>query len=150
MCLHASMVYVSTCLCANMPKACQRLMFTFQFCHTACQCFNLECQRAKWYANFSSWMPAYQNACQFFKHYFYEMLSEHLYFIIIQKILHFTWYYSFTYHTFFFIIFFLFCSLVRNSDIQRPCFYTLQVTRIFSSEYCDLHELWSAWDGDTI
>ena len=140
------------CQCACVPTCQKRAKVSFLRSNLSYSVtiFNLECQRAKWYANFSSWMPAYQNACQFFKHYFYEMLSEHLYFIIIQKILHFTWYHSFTYHTFFFIIFFLFCSLVRNSDIQRPCFYTLQVTRIFSSEYCDLHELWSAWDGDTI
>ena len=140
------------CQCACVPTCQKRAKVSFLRSNLSYSVpiFNLECQRAKWYANFSSWMPAYQNACQFFKHYFYEMLSEHLYFIIIQKILHFTWYHSFTYHTFFFIFFFLFCSLVRNSDIQRPCFYTLQVTRIFSSEYCDLHELWSAWDGDTI
>ena len=51
--------------------------------------------------------------------------------------------------------FFLFCSLVRNENIKRPGFYTLQVTKVFSNflqqkqlktikytcEYCDLIEL---------
>ena len=49
----------------------------------------------------------------------------------------------------------LFCSLVRNENIKRPGFYTLQVTRVFSNfpqlkqlnkikntcEYCDPLEL---------
>ena len=84
-------------LCVNVP-ACQLAKsvptshFYVPTCHTACQCFNLDlkCQCAKWHANFSTWMPTYQNACQFFKHSSYEMLSDYLYFIIIQKILHFT------------------------------------------------------------
>ena len=56
----------------------------------------------------------------------------------------------------------LFCSLVRNGNIKRPGFYTLQARRVFSNfpqqkqlskikntcEYCGLFEFWSAWDGD--
>ena len=112
------------------------------------------------------------------------------------KILQFTWYHSYTYHMYifiiwyvhiivnknciilyfyischikekcseflFFITFFVFWSLVRNQNIKRTGFYTLQVTRLFSNflqfkqlskikdsrEYCDLHELWYAWVGD--
>ena len=30
-----------------------------------------------------------------------------------------------------FYYFFLFCSLVRNENVKRPGFYTLQVTRVF-------------------
>ena len=55
-----------------------------------------------------------------------------------------------------------FFSLVRNENIKRPGFYTLQLARVFSSfsrlkqlnkikytcEYCDLLELWSAWVRD--
>ena len=56
----------------------------------------------------------------------------------------------------------LFCSFIRNENIKRPDFYTLQVTRVFSNfpqlkklsklkntcEFCDILELWSAWVGD--
>ena len=57
----------------------------------------------------------------------------------------------------FIILYFLklFYSLVRNGNLKRPGFYTLQVTRVFSNfpqlkqlnkikntcEYCDLLEL---------
>ena len=57
---------------------------------------------------------------------------------------------------------FIFCCLVRNENIKRPDFYTLQATRIFSNfpqlkqlnaikntyGYCDLLELWSACVGE--
>ena len=63
-----------------------------------------------------------------------------------------------------FINFFLFRSCVRNENVKRPGFYTLQITNIFSNfpqlkqlsniknmcEYCDLLELWSEleiWDS---
>ena len=53
-----------------------------------------------------------------------------------------------------FLFFLSFCSLVRNENVKRPGFYTLQVTRVFSNfpqlkqlnkikntcEYCDLLE----------
>ena len=54
-----------------------------------------------------------------------------------------------------FLLFETFCSLVRNENIKRPGFYTLQVTRVFSNfpylkqlnkikntcEYCHLFDL---------
>ena len=62
-------------------------------------------------ANFSTWcanvpngvpifhfgMPACQMTCQIFIHSSYEMLRGFLYFIIIWKILHYTWYQSYAY-----------------------------------------------------
>ena len=145
-CQHGLCVNVSVC---QLAKSVPTFHFYVPTCHTACQCFNLERPCAKWHANFSTWMPTYQNTCQVFKDYSYEMLREYLYLIIIQKILHFIWYHSFTY-IYIFYKFFLSCALVRNWNIERPCFYTLQVTRAFLSEYCDFYELWSAWVGDTI
>ena len=61
-----------------------------------------------------------------------------------------------------FLLFFSFLILVRNENIKRSSFYTLQVTWIFSNfpqlkqlnkikntcEYCVLLELWSTWVGD--
>ena len=41
---------------------------------------------------------------------------------------------------FLFYYFILFYSLVRNLNMERPCFCMLQVTSVSSSEYCDLHE----------
>ena len=72
--LAASVVYVLTCFCANLPKACQLLIFTYQrsnkratvpygvpmfqlgmpTCQMVFQCFNLACQRLKRCANFSN------------------------------------------------------------------------------------------------
>ena len=60
---------------------------------------------------------------------------------------------------FFFIIFFIYCSLVRKESIKRPGFYMLQVKRVFPNfpqlkqlnkikntcEYCDLLELSLLW-----
>ena len=75
--MHASVVYVPICQRANVPNACQLLIFT--------------CQRAnKCHANFSTWrdnvpngvpnfyfcVPTYQKACQIFKHFSYEMLRK--------------------------------------------------------------------------
>ena len=75
------------------------------------------------------------------------------FFIIIQKILHYTSYHSykylmymyhienFYYNSFLYLpyqrsvwnFFLLFCSLVRNGNIKRSGFYTLQVARVFSN-----------------
>ena len=41
----------------------------------------------------------------------------------------------------FLFLFFVFSSLIRNYSIKIPGFYTLQIARIFSSEYSDLHKL---------
>ena len=60
-----------------------------------------------------------------------------------------------------FLLFFPFCSLVKNGNLKTPGFYTLQVIRVFSNflqlkqiikiknmrEYCDLLELRSAASG---
>ena len=65
-CLRASVVYVPTCLRAGavyVPTCQKRANFSFLLasvpmnlptCHTACQYFNLACQRAKRCARFSS------------------------------------------------------------------------------------------------
>ena len=63
-CQRASVVYMPTCLRANVPKGCQvpvsranvpKIVPTcHKACQTACQFFNLACQRAKEHANFSN------------------------------------------------------------------------------------------------
>ena len=105
-------------------------------CHTACQCFNLVGQRAKWRANFSTWHANVLKGVPIFQAFllrnakwnFYTLLLYRKCYIlhdiicicVVNKnciILHL--------HTschikekfvdfFFFIIFFLFCSLVTN------------------------------------
>ena len=87
--LRASGVYVPACLRANVPK-----VTNFSFLRAKC-------------TNMPNGVPIFQldastcqMACQFFKHFSYEMLSELLYFIIRWKILHFTWYHSCKYHTY--------------------------------------------------
>ena len=81
-----------------------------------CQFFSSVCQRAKRHANFSN---IYLTKC----------FEKFLYFIIIWKIQHFTWNHSYRYHMYMY----LFCFLVRNYNIKRPGFYTLQVARVFSN-----------------
>ena len=85
-------------------------------CQMTCQFFSSVCQRAKRHANFSN---IYLTKC----------FEKFLYFIIIWKIQHFTWNHSYRYHMYMY----LFCFLVRNYNIKRPGFYTLQVARVFSN-----------------
>ena len=45
-------------------------------CHTACHCFILGCQRAKWRANFSTWRVNVTKAVPFFKHFCYQVQMQ--------------------------------------------------------------------------
>ena len=99
--LRASVVYVPTCLrtsavptclCANVPKACQLLMCT---CQRAIRGANV----STWRANFSTWLanepkgvPNFQ-ACLLTK---CQIEISILYYY--KKILQYTWYYRYTYH----------------------------------------------------
>ena len=78
----------------------------------ACQVFNLACKQR---GNFSSC----QKACPIFKHSFYEMLREFLYFIITSKILH--------YRCAEFLFFETFLFFSSKWKCKRPGFYTLLV-----------------------
>ena len=87
-CLRANVVYVPTCLRASMvhvPTCQKHANFSFlranvpvnvPTCHTACQCFNLACQRAKWRANFSTWHANVSKGVPTFRRSSYKMLSE--------------------------------------------------------------------------
>ena len=73
------MVYVPTCLRSNMSKACRFSIFTCQ--HVSVPygvpiCFNLECQRAKWRANFSTWRANVRKGVPIFQTFLFEMLKE--------------------------------------------------------------------------
>ena len=75
----------------------------------------------------------------------------------VKKCVDFYYFYYYYYYYYYFV----FCSWVRNENVKRPSFYTLQVARVFSnfpqlnqisqiknmSECFDLLELWSAWVG---
>ena len=76
--LRANVVYEPTWLRANVRKACQFPIFTYQYpnkraaCDTACQCFKLD-------------VPTCQKACQFFKHSSCEMLRGNFYTLLLHK-----------------------------------------------------------------
>ena len=111
------------------------------------------CQRARRYANVSTWhanvlngvpifqpaMATCQRAVQFFKHSSYEMLREMLYlykkFYIILDIILIHIICICIVHITCIILYFqkLFCSLDRNRNIKTPGFYRLQVTTVFSN-----------------
>ena len=83
-CLRFKVVYVPTCQKrANVSFLCANVSINESTCHTTCQCFNLACQHAKRRANFSNISLT-------------KCYRKFLYFIIIQKILDFT-YNSYTY-----------------------------------------------------
>ena len=138
--MRASVVYVSRCqlfifMCqrdnerANVPKV--------------CQLFNLAFQRAKSVLMFQLGMPTCQTALQFFilacqpakrrakflNNLFTKCLGEFLYFIITWKILHYTWYHSYTHDIYICIVhknclrvlyFLHYSSLVNN--LHDVCF----------------------------
>ena len=92
----------STCqrACAPAWFTCQRAKnmpashFYVPTCHTACQCFNLACQRAKWRANFSTWrvnvpksVPVFQTfLLRNAKWNFYTLLLYEKFYIILDII----------------------------------------------------------------
>ena len=149
--------------CANFSFLCANVLM----CHTSCRCFNLACQRAKRCANFSN-IPLTNNKGNFF----ILLLHKKFYIILNIIVIHITctciayenciilYFYTLcrikkVSRIFLIYYFFLFCSLVRNENIKRPGFYTLQVARVSSNfpqlkqlnkikntcEYCDLLEL---------
>ena len=76
-CLHASMVYMSTCQKrASFSFLRANVAINVPTYYTACQCFNLACQRANDVPIFQLGVPTCQKACQFYRHSSYEMLSE--------------------------------------------------------------------------
>ena len=174
--LRANVLESQRGLRANVAKACQLLIFTFQRVIWLAIFFILECQRAN-------------KGAKFFKHFCYQVLRKisilyyyikKLYILldiilihiicmcIVNKKLH----YNLSLHWchikekwvefFFFYYFFLFCSLAINQNIKRPGFYTLKLTRVFwnfpqlkelskiknTCQYCGLRKMWSAWVGD--
>ena len=129
---------------------CQRANFSFlpanvpinvPTCQTACQCFNLACQRVP------NGVPIFWTfLLRNDKWNFYTLLLYKKFYIIIDIIvihicicivhrnciiLHF--YTSCHIKEKCVDFFFLFCSLVRNENTKRHGFYTLQVTRVFSN-----------------
>ena len=143
-------------------------------CHTACQYFRLVCQRAKRHANFSNWfvnLPTFLLRND--KGNFYTLLYKKFYIILDVIVIHIVCicivhknYIMLHLYTschikeqyvelFLFYHFFPFCFLVRNENIKKPGFYTLQVKSNFSNfpllkqlnkikttcKYCDLLEL---------
>ena len=140
------------CLRANVPKRAKFLFFTCQrakkranvpyglpmfqlgmpTCQTACQFFNLACQRPKSVPIFQTFLL--RNA----KGNSYTLLLYERFYIILDIILIHIMCVCIV-HINCIILYFLklFCSLDRNGNIKTPGFYTLQVTR----EYCDLLEL---------
>ena len=62
--------------------ACQRAKsvlnsyFYVPKCCTACHCFILTCQSAKWRANFSTWRANVTKAVPFFKHFCYQVQMQ--------------------------------------------------------------------------
>ena len=169
-CLRASVVYVPTCQKrANFSFLRVNVPINLPTCHTACQFFNLECQRAKRGANFSN-IPL--TKCYILLSIlFYYIKNSTLYLtsqlyisnVYVSYIKTVSYFISMLHailkenvSNFYFLLFFVFCSLVRNYNIKRPDFYTLQVTGVFSNfpqlkqltkikntcmEYCDLLEL---------
>ena len=131
----------SRCQCACVPT-CQSVPSSYflranvpknvRMCHTACQCFNLACQRPKSVPIFQTFLL--RNA----KGNSYTLLLYERFYIILDIILIHIMCVCIV-HINCIILYFLklFCSLDRNGNIKTPGFYTLQVTR----EYCDLLEL---------
>ena len=125
-------------------RTCQkRAKFSFYVptCQKVCYCFNLTCQHAKWRANFSTWHAIVPEGVPFFqtvflgnaKENFYTLsLYKKLYILVDTIVIHIICiciinknciilYFYTSCHTkekcvefFFFIMFFLFCPLVRN------------------------------------
>ena len=90
-CLPASVVYVPTCLRANVPKACQVLIFTCKraknvsTCHKACQCFNLACQHDKRRANFSTWHANVPKSVPIFQTFLSRNAKGNFYTLLLYK-----------------------------------------------------------------
>ena len=79
----------STCLCANIPKACQHFIFMCQCANKranmpkAYQFFNLACQT---HTNFQTGVPTCQKVCQFSNHFSKENIFQFLIFSIMANI----------------------------------------------------------------
>ena len=158
-CLRGLLTNVPACQCAKSVSTSYFKVSLSQptnnvlTCHTACQC-------AKWRVKFWTWRTNVPKGVSIFQTFllrnakgnFYTLsLYKKLYIlldiIVVHKIRIILNFYTSCHITeacvkfFFFIImiilfflfFYLFCSLVRNENIKRPGFYTLQVTRVFSN-----------------
>ena len=122
-------------------------------CHTTCQCAKWRVKFWTWRTNVPKGVPIFQTfLLRNAKGNFYTLsLCKKLYIlldiIVVHKIRIILNFYTSCHITeacvkfFFFIImiilfflfFYLFCSLVRNENIKRPGFYTLQVKWVFSN-----------------
>ena len=128
---------------ANVPETCQLLIFTCQ-CAIWCAYFSV------WHANVPKGVPIFRKfLLQNAKGNWYSLLLYKKFWIILDIIvihiicictlqkncIKFHFYTSCQIkeqcEDFFIIIFFSFLSWVRNENVKRPVFCTLQVTRIF-------------------
>ena len=132
----------------------------------ACQCAIRRANVLTWRANVPKRVSIFQTfLLQYAKGNFYSLLLYKKLYILLDIIVIRTICISIVhksciilhFYTSCHITFFHFCSLVRNKNMKRRGFYTLQVTRVFSPQpkqlsnmkntckHCDIHELWSAW-----
>ena len=145
--LRANVLTCQRDLRANVP-ACHhaKSVPTFHFyvpaCHTACQCFNLACQRDKWRANISTWRANVPKGVPIFQVFllrnakwnFYTLSLYRKFYILLDiivvniiricvvnknllyftSVLHVILKKSVRNFFFFLVIVFFFCSLVRN------------------------------------
>ena len=150
--LRTNMLRCQRGLCANVPacqrasvlKACQHLIFT-------CQRANKRDNVSTWRANFSSWLANVSKDEPIFRSFllcFIIIKNSTLYliswlyilyaYVYIKTVLNFISIFHVIlkkseWNFLIVIIIFLFCSSVRDENVKRPGFYTLQVTRIFSN-----------------
>ena len=88
-CLRASVLgSMPTCQRASMPTCQKRANFSFLRvkCHSACHCFTLACQSAKWRANFSTWRAFQTFLLRSAKENFYTSLLHEKFYIWLDII----------------------------------------------------------------
>ena len=158
-CLRGLLTNVPACQCAKSVSTSYFKVSLSQptnnvlTCHTACQCAKWRVKFWIWRTNVPKGVPIFQTFLlrnakgNFYTLSLYKKLYILLDIIVVHKIRIILNFYTSCHITeacvkfFFFIImiilfflfFYLFCSLVRNENIKRPGFYTLQVIRVFSN-----------------